>query len=88
MEELEGVKKLEPPLPKLSEEERELEYQQMIDKLNNTLSAALARGEREEEEDSWISAEGIPHAALSIRLDYYLYYLPVLYSSHIKYYCG
>jgi hypothetical protein len=33
-------------LPKLNEEERELEYQQMIDKLNNTLSAALARGER------------------------------------------
>jgi hypothetical protein len=23
----------------------------------------------EEEENSWISAEGIPHAALSIRLD-------------------
>ncbi len=45
MEELEQ-KKLEPPLPKLNEEERELEYQQMRDKLNNTLSAALARGER------------------------------------------
>jgi hypothetical protein len=42
----EGEKKLEPPLPKLNEEERELEYQRMIDKLNNTLSAALARGER------------------------------------------
>jgi hypothetical protein len=25
--------------------------------------------EEEEEEDSWISAEGIPHEALSIRLD-------------------
>jgi hypothetical protein len=46
VEELEGEKKLEPPWPKLNEEERELEYQQMIDKLNNTLSAALARGER------------------------------------------
>jgi hypothetical protein len=46
VEELEGEKNLEPPLPKLNEEERELEYQQMIDKLNNTLSAALARGER------------------------------------------
>ncbi len=45
LEELEGEKKLEPPLPKLKEE-RELEYLQMIDKLNNTLSAALARGER------------------------------------------
>ena len=37
---------LEPPLPEQNEEEREREYQQMIDKLNNTLSAALARGER------------------------------------------
>ncbi len=46
LEELEGEKKLEPLLPKLNEEERELEYQQMIDKLNITLSAALARGER------------------------------------------
>ena len=46
MEELEGEKKLEPPLPEPNEEERELEYQRMIDKLNNTLSAALARGER------------------------------------------
>ena len=45
LEELEGEKKLEPPLSKLNEEERELEYQQMMDKLNNTLSAALARGE-------------------------------------------
>ncbi len=35
MEELEGEKKLEPPLPKLNEEERELEYQQMIDKLSS-----------------------------------------------------
>jgi hypothetical protein len=42
LEELKGDKKLEPPLPKFSEEDRELEYQQMIDKLNNTLSAALA----------------------------------------------
>jgi hypothetical protein len=41
-----GEKKLEPSLPKLNEEERELEYQQMIDKLNNTLRVALARGER------------------------------------------
>jgi hypothetical protein len=46
VEELEGEKKLEPSLPKLNEEERELEFQQMIDKLNITLSAALARGER------------------------------------------
>jgi hypothetical protein len=46
LEELKGEKKLKPPLPKLNEDERELEYQQMIDKLNNTLSAALARGER------------------------------------------
>ncbi len=46
LEEQEGEKKLEPPLPKLNEEEIELEYQQMIDKLNNSLSAALARGER------------------------------------------
>jgi hypothetical protein len=37
LEEPEGEKKLEPPLPKLNEEERELEYQRMIDKLNNTL---------------------------------------------------
>jgi hypothetical protein len=40
----------------------------MINQLNNTLSAALARG-KEEQEDSWISADRIPHAALSIRLD-------------------
>jgi hypothetical protein len=33
-------------LPEQNEEEREAEYQRMIDKLNNTLSAALARGER------------------------------------------
>jgi len=47
VEELEGEKKkLEPPLPEPNEEEQEREYQQMIDKLNNTLSAALARGER------------------------------------------
>jgi hypothetical protein len=46
VEELEGEKKLEPPLPEQNEEEREAEYQRMIDKLNNTLSAALARGER------------------------------------------
>ena len=46
-EEPEGeLEKLEPPLPKLNEEEREAEYQRMIDKLNNTLSAALARGKR------------------------------------------
>jgi hypothetical protein len=46
VEELEGEEKLEPPLPEQNEEEREAEYQRMIDKLNNTLSAALARGER------------------------------------------
>jgi hypothetical protein len=47
VEELEGEKKkLGPHLPEPNEEEQELEYQQMIDKLNNTLSAALARGER------------------------------------------
>ncbi len=46
VEELEGEMKLEPPLPEQNEEEREAEYQRMIDKLNNTLSAALARGER------------------------------------------
>jgi hypothetical protein len=47
VEELEGEKKkLEPPLPEPDEEEREREYQRMIDKLYNTLSAALARGER------------------------------------------
>ena len=46
-EKLEGEKKkLELPLPEPNEEEREREYQQMIDKLNNTLSAALARGRR------------------------------------------
>ncbi len=37
LEELEVEKKLEPPLPRLNEEKRELEYQQIIDKLNNTL---------------------------------------------------
>jgi hypothetical protein len=49
VEELEGEKKkLEPPLPEPepNEEEQEQEYQQMIEKLNNTLSAALAKGER------------------------------------------
>jgi hypothetical protein len=47
VEELEGEKKkLELPLPEPNEEEREREYQQMIDKLNNTLSATLARGGR------------------------------------------
>jgi hypothetical protein len=39
-------------LPEQNEEEQEREYQQMIDKLNNTLSAALARGEEEEGGDS------------------------------------
>jgi hypothetical protein len=39
-------KKLEPPLPEPDEEEREREYQRMIDKLDNTLSAALARSQR------------------------------------------
>jgi hypothetical protein len=66
VEELEGEEKLEPPLPGQKEEEREAEYQRLIDKLNNTLSAALEEVKEEEEEDSWISAEGIPHAALSI----------------------
>ena len=39
-------KKLEPSLPEPNEEERKQEYKRMIDKLNNTISAALARGER------------------------------------------
>ncbi len=42
LEELEDEKKkLEPPLPKLNEEERELEYQQLIDKLNNTWDSSV-----------------------------------------------
>ncbi len=47
MQEPEGEKKLGPPLPEQNKEKRELEFQRMIDKLNNILiSAAVARGER------------------------------------------
>jgi hypothetical protein len=36
VEELEGEKKVEPPLTEPNEEEQEREYQRMTDKLNNT----------------------------------------------------
>jgi hypothetical protein len=36
----------EPPLPELDEEEREQEFQLMMEKINSTLSKALERGQR------------------------------------------
>jgi hypothetical protein len=50
LEELEGEKKLEPPLPKLNEEERELEYQpKKIYRLkeDQAFSLSLELGRRE-----------------------------------------
>ncbi len=85
VEELEGEMKLEPPLPELNEEERE--YQRMINKPNNTLSVDW-REVKEEGEDSWISAERIPHAIQYYKSDWISICIscPYCNSGHIKNY--
>jgi hypothetical protein len=76
-------------LPKLNEEERELEYQQMIDKLNNTLSAALARGERRRRILLDICGRDPLCSIINqTGLVFLLFACIVILVSHIKYYCG
>ncbi len=80
VEELEGEKKkLESPLPEPepNEDEQEREYQQMIEKLNNTLSAAFARGERRRRR--YLMRKGSPmQYLLSDWISIFLYLLPIL----------